>query len=53
VPVYLLYDAARADRISRMALGLRHPRAQVIPYGPADAAVGSYGQTSRAPAQRR
>lgn len=32
VPLYLLYDAARFDQISRMAVGLRHERARVVPY---------------------
>ncbi len=31
-PLYLLYDTARFDDISRMALGLRHERAQVVAY---------------------
>lgn len=33
VPLYLLYHADRADSISRMATGLRHERATVVPYG--------------------
>jgi nucleoside 2-deoxyribosyltransferase len=32
VPVYLLYDRGREDSISRMAIGLRHDRATLIPY---------------------
>lgn len=31
-PLYLLYHADRADSISRMATGLRHERATVVPY---------------------
>ncbi|NKB89482.1 MAG: hypothetical protein GKS06_14795 [Acidobacteria bacterium] len=38
-PVCVLYDAVRADSISRMALGLRHPRAEVLGYADADDAV--------------
>ena len=33
VPLYLLYDTRREDQISRMAVGLRHDRARVVPYG--------------------
>lgn len=36
VPLYLLYRADRSDRISRMALGLRHERATLVPYGTLD-----------------
>ena len=38
-PLYLLYHTARADRISRMALGLRHARARVVPYDDAGQAL--------------
>lgn len=31
-PLYLLYDTVRVDQISRMAIGLRHERARVVPY---------------------
>ena len=31
-PLYLLYDTGRREQISRMALGLRHERARVVPY---------------------
>lgn len=31
-PLYLLYHEHAADRISRMALGLRHERATLVPY---------------------
>jgi len=30
--VYLLYDAARADRISRMITGISHPQCTLLPY---------------------
>jgi hypothetical protein len=45
VPVYLLYDTARSDSISRMALGLRHERAQVVPYASLDAALSFLRKT--------
>jgi nucleoside 2-deoxyribosyltransferase len=47
IPVYLLYDGERADRVSRMATGLRHPRAQVVPYESAEAAVSFVQKTFR------
>lgn len=31
-PLYLLYDTVRVDQISRMAIGLRHEQARVVPY---------------------
>lgn len=31
-PLYLLYDTALTGQISRMAIGLRHERARVVPY---------------------
>ena len=39
VPVRVFSDEARFDRISRMALGLRHPRAEVIGYSDVETAV--------------
>ena len=39
VPVCVFYDEARFDRISRMALGLRHPRADVVGYADVETAV--------------
>ena len=38
-PLYLLYHAEGADRISRMALGLQHERATLVPYGNLDEAL--------------
>jgi nucleoside 2-deoxyribosyltransferase len=38
-PLYLLYDADAVDRISRMAVGLRHDRATLVPYVEIDEAV--------------
>jgi len=38
-PLYLLYHDERAERISRMALGLRHDRARVVPYRDIDEAL--------------
>jgi hypothetical protein len=38
-PLYLLYHTEGADRISRMALGLRHERARLVPYGDIDEAL--------------
>lgn len=31
-PLYLLYDRRREERISRMAVGLTHPNARIVPY---------------------
>jgi len=44
-PLYLLYHAEAADRISRMALGLRHERATLVPYGDIDEALAFVRQT--------
>jgi len=38
-PLYLMYDTAAAERISRMALGLRHERATLVPYGSIEQAL--------------
>ena len=38
-PVYLLYHSEGADRISRMALGLQHERATLVPYANLDEAL--------------
>lgn len=38
-PLYLLYHTERADRISRMALGLRHERATLVPYADLEQAL--------------
>ena len=39
VPLYLLYDTQHAERISRMALGLHHERATLVPYGDIEEAL--------------
>ena len=44
-PLYLLYHCERADRISRMALGLRHERATLVPYGDLDEALAFVRET--------
>jgi len=51
--LYVLYDTARADNISRMALGLRHERAQVIPYGDFAEALAFLQATFAEPATER
>ena len=38
-PLYLLFHAEYEDRISRMALGLRHERASLVPYADIDEAL--------------
>lgn len=39
-PLYLLYHTEGAGRISRMALGLQHERATLVPYATLDEALG-------------
>ena len=38
-PLFLLYHSEREDRISRMALGLRHERATLVAYANVDEAL--------------
>lgn len=38
-PLYLLYDVTVEDRISRIALGLHHERARLVPYRDLDEVI--------------